>query len=130
MAVKTTVGTGRVPFPQNGPTVGNITRNDDSSFILHNIGTYEVTFRVHTTEPGQLQLELNGTGLPETVAVNMNPTAGGHPIIGNFFITTTIADSVLAVINPSGNSTALTITPADGANTHANCQSITIKQLS
>lgn len=127
--VKTSAGTGRVPFPQNGPSLGPISRIDSSSFNLPNIGTYEVTFRVHTTEPGQLQLELNNVDLANTVAVNMNPTSGGHPIIGNAYITTTSVNSVLAVINPAGNSTALTITPANGAETHANAQSITIRQI-
>jgi len=129
IAVKTSAGTGRVPFPRNGPILGSIVRIDGSSFTLPNIGTYEVTFKVHTTEPGQLQLELNGAAIVESTAVNMNPTSGGHPIIGNVFITTTSINSTLAVINPVGNSTALTITPADGAETQANAQSITIKQL-
>jgi hypothetical protein len=128
--VKTSAGTGRVPFPRSGPTTGVAATNiDGSSFNLPNIGTYEVTFRVHTTEPGQLELELNGADLADTVAVNMNPTSGGHPIIGNAYITTTFINSVLAVINPDGNSTALTITPANGAETHANTQSITIRQI-
>lgn len=129
VAVKTAAGTGRVPFPQDGPTTGSIVRIDGSSFTLPAIGIYEVTFRVHTTEPGQLQLELNGADLANTVAVNMNPTSGGHPIIGNALISTSVVNSTLAVINPTGNSTALTITPADGAETHANAQSITIKQI-
>jgi hypothetical protein len=129
IAVKTVAGSGRVPFPRDGSTTGDITRVDASSFILPDIGTYEITFRVHTTEPGQLQLELNGVDSPQTVAVNMNPTAGGHPIVGNFFITTTVINSVLAVVNPSGNATALTITPADGANTHASSQSLAIKRI-
>jgi hypothetical protein len=128
VAVKTTVGTGRVTFPRNGPATG-ITRLDNTSFTLPSIGTYEIIFHVNTTEPGQLQLELNNVDLPETVAVNMNPTAGGHPIMGNFFITTTSVNSILAVINPIGNTPALTITPANGANTHANTQSITIKKI-
>ena len=129
IAPKTAAGTGRVPFPRNGPITGTIARIDASSFNLPTIGTYEITFRVHTTEPGQLQLELNGADLAETVAVNMNPTIGGHPIIGSFFVTTSVINSVLAVINPAGNSPALTVTPADGASTHANSQSITIKLL-
>ena len=114
--VKTSAGTGRV-------------RVDGSSFTLPDVGTYEITFKVHTTEPGQLELEVDGSELPETVAVNMNPTLGGHPIIGNAFITTTVINSILAVINPPGNTPALPITPADGASTHANAQSITIKYL-
>lgn len=129
VAPKTGAGTGRVPFPQNGPALGSIIRIDSSSFLLPDIGTYEINFRVHTTEPGQLQLELNNVDVANTVAVNMNPTLGGHPIIGSFYLTTTSVNSTLAVINPSGNSPALTITPADGAQTHANSQSITIKRI-
>lgn len=129
VAPKTAAGTGRVPFPQDGPSDGNIVRVDGSSFTLPDIGTYLVTFRVHTTEPGQLQLELNGADLAETAAGNMNPTAGGHPIVGNALITTNVINSVLAVINPTGNTPALTITPADGASTHANAQTLTVLQI-
>ncbi len=125
----------RVPFPRSGPTnipvtgIANITNIDGSSFNLPVVGTYEVTFRVQTTEPGQLQLELNGLGIAYTTAGNQNAPDGGHEIVGNSYITTTVPNSVLAVINPPGNSPALTITPADGASTHANAQTITIKQI-
>jgi len=134
VAVKTAAGTGRVPFPQNGPSVGAIVSQAGPSalvdqFLLPEIGTYHVIFRAHTTEPGQLQLELNGANLAATVAVNMNPTAGGHPIIGDSYVTTTVVNSILAVINSPGNAVALTITPADLDNTAANSQSITIERL-
>lgn len=128
VAAKTLAGTGRVPFPRDGP-LSVITRIDSSSFTLPAIGTYLITFKVHTTEPGQLQLELDGADLPETIAPNMNPTSGGHLLVGNAYITTSVPNSVLAVINPSGNTPALTITPADGSSTHANAQSITIQRI-
>ena len=129
VAVRTAAGTGRVPFPRDGATTADIVRVDASSFTLPDIGTYEVSFQVHTTEPGQLQLELNGASLPETTIANANPTAGGHPIAGRFFITTTVINSVLAVINPSGNATALTITPANGSLTNANSQALLITRI-
>jgi len=129
--VKTSAGTGRVPFPRSGPTLGSITRVDLSSFQLAHVGTYEVTFKVQTTKPGQLQLELNGTDVVDSVSSSQSGSSfGANPIVGNCFITTTAPNSVLAVINPDGNAAALTITPANGANTHANAQSITIKRLS
>jgi hypothetical protein len=105
-----------------------IIRLDGSSFILPDAGTYEVTFNVHTTEPGQLSLEVNGTEEPECTGEDFNPTSGGHPIAVNCIITAG-AGAVLSVVNPSGNSTALTITPADGAETHANSQTLLIKKL-
>jgi len=128
IAVKSGAGTGRFPFPQDGPTAG-IARVNTTSFTLPTIGTYEIYFSVHTTEAGQIQLELDGVDLPETVAANMNATAGGHLITGTFFVTTSLPNTILAVINPSGNAAALTITSADGASTHANAQVLTIKKI-
>lgn len=128
VAVKTAVGTGRVPFPRDGAMSG-IVRATPSTFTLPDIGIYEVDFRVHTTEPGQLQLELDGADLASSVSTNMNPTSGGHIIVGKAFVTTTLVNQVLALVNCAGNSVALTITPADGSNTHANCQAIFIKKV-
>lgn len=129
VAVKTSAGTGRVPFPRNGATSGVIARADASSFTLPAIGTYEVNFKVHTTEPGQLELELNGADVVESLTQDMNPTSGGHLMVGTCIIATVAINAVIAVINPTGNSTALTITPANGAETHANAQSITVKRI-
>ena len=118
-----------VPFPRLGPATADITATGTTTFQLANTGTYEVTFRVHTTEPGQLQLYVDGVPQPQTTAVNMNPTSGGHPIVGTSIITTGAPNAIVSVFNPAGNSTALTITPADGSDTWANSQSITFKRL-
>ena len=123
IAIKTLSGTGRVPFPRNGPAA-SIARIDARSFTLPAIGTYEIIFNVHTTEEGQLQLELNNVDLPNTVAANRS-----NAIIGNFFITTTVVNSVLAIVNPTGNNKSLTITPADSNMSHAITQSLTIKKI-
>ena len=63
------------------------------------------------------------------LAPNSHPTSGGHPIVGSSFITVVTPNSVLAVINATGNATALTITPADGNLTHAASQTITVKRV-
>jgi hypothetical protein len=81
------------------------------SFTLPNIGDYQVSWQVSVDEPGQLQLSLNGAGLPETV---VGRATGTSQLVGNTLITTTIANSIISVINPPGNSTALTITPIAG----------------
>jgi hypothetical protein len=125
--VNTGAGTGRVPFPRNGPANG-ILRVDGSSFTLPDIGTYEVTFKVHTTEEGQLELELNGAPVPESETVDQNPTSGGHLLVGNALITTVGVNEVLAVINCAGNPSALTITQPSSV-TNANAQSIVIKRI-
>jgi hypothetical protein len=119
----------RVPFPQNGPAVGGIARIDASSFTLPVAGTYKITATVHTTEPGQLQLEINGAAQAQTTSGNQNPTAGGHTHTIDAIITTGAPNAVLAVINPAGNTPALTITPADGASTHANAQTLTVLRI-
>ena len=88
---------------------------------------------VQTTEPGQLQLDLDQGGGPtlldDSTTGNQDPTSGGHGFAGNDFVVTTVINAVLRVINPPGNTPALTITPSDGASTHANTQSLVILHL-
>ena len=101
-----------VSFPQDGPNSGTgITRVDDSSFTLADVGTYQVLFQVSVTEPGQLVLTLNGTELPYTV---VGRDAGNTQITGVALVQTTAADAVLTVRNPEGTSPALTLTPSAG----------------
>jgi len=101
-----------VNFPENGPTSGTeITRTGPSSFMLSAIGTYQVCFQVSVVEPGQLILTLNGADLAYTVA---GRATGTSQITGIALVTTTVANSILTVRNPAGNSTALTITPLAG----------------
>ena len=103
-----------VLFPNNGPASGGIAPNggtSTSAFNLPAIGTYQVTFQVSVDEPGQLILTLNGADLAYTVAGRATPTS---QITGISLLTTTAINSVLTVRNPSGNSTALTITPVAG----------------
>ena len=101
-----------VSFPQDGPNSGSdITRIDDDSFNLAQIGTYQVLFQVGVSEAGQLELTLNGNPLTYTV---VGRATGTSQIIGLAILTTTTIDSVLTVRNPADNSTALTITPLAG----------------
>ena len=100
-----------VQFPQDGPSSGVIVRMDASSFKLPAVGTYEITWQVSVAEPGQLQLAVGGVGLPNTV---VGRATGTSQIVGSTMITTVDADSIVSVISPAGNSTALTITPVAG----------------
>ncbi|HSW75588.1 MAG TPA: hypothetical protein VLG50_00945 [Candidatus Saccharimonadales bacterium] len=115
-----------VQFPQDGATSGaGITRLTASTFNLAAIGIYEVTWQVSVTEAGQLILVLNGADLPDTV---VGRASGTNQITGSAFITTSVINSVLSVNNPSGNSTALTITPLAGG-TRPVSATLTIKRL-
>jgi hypothetical protein len=101
-----------VSFPQNGPISGTaITRTGPSTFNLAAIGTYQVLFQVSVTEPGQLILTINGADLAYTV---VGRATGTSQIVGMALVQTTVANSILTVRNPAGNSTALTITPLAG----------------
>ena len=88
-----------VAFPQNGSMTsgGSISRLTSSSFNLSAIGTYQVMFQVNL-EFGQLDLSLNGTELPATVAGAQS--MGYASIVGTFLLTTTAVNSVLTVRNP------------------------------
>jgi hypothetical protein len=129
--VRTANGTGNVPFPRTGPAApsSGITALSSATFQLAVAGVYQVSFECHTTEPGQLELVVNNSQQPYACFANMNPTAGGHPIGGTVLVQTVNPNAVLEVVNPNGNSTALTITPADGADTNANSQTLTIIRI-
>jgi hypothetical protein len=115
-----------VAFPQDGPASGGIAvRVDAFSFTVVNAGDYEVSWQVSFTEAGQLQLALNGAGLPDTVIGRATTTNQGS---GNTIVTIG-AGQVLSVINPAGNPTALTIT-TDAGGTHSVSATLSIKRLS
>lgn len=104
-----------VEFPEGGSTSGVITRLGPSSFLLPTIGTYLVQFQVSVTENGQLMLSLNSAPIASSV---VGRATGVSQIVGISLVTTTTSNSVLEVINPPGNTPALTITP-DAGGTHA-----------
>jgi hypothetical protein len=108
-----TVGAGvPVQFPQDGPQTGSASaRLSTSSFLLSDVGTYEIEFQVSVDEAGQLELVLNGVALAYTV---VGRATGTSQLVGQALVTTTTADSVLQLENPVGASTALTITPLAG----------------
>jgi len=114
-----------VQFPQDGPQSGTIVRAGASTFTLANAGTYRVAFSVSVTEAGQLELTLNGAPLAYTV---YGRATGTSEISGEALVTAPAA-SLLSVVNPAGNSPALTITPLAGG-THPSAASLIIEQLS
>ena len=114
-----------VLFPQNGPTNGVIARTGPSTFNLPAIGTYSIAWQASITEPGQLMLRLNGVELAPTV---VGRATGTDQIVGDTFITTVAANSVLEVINPSGNAAALTLTPTAGG-THPVSATLAIERI-
>lgn len=100
-----------VNFPRDGSTSAGISRTGPSSFNLSVIGTYLVLFQVDVTEAGQLMLRLNSALVADSV---VSRATGTSQITGISLLHTTTANSVLEVINPPGNSPALSILPNDG----------------
>ena len=78
-----------------------------------------------TGSAGQLILTLNGTDLAFTV---VGRATGTSEITGDALINTSTINSVPTVRNPTGESTALTITPLVGG-TRSNSASLVIEQL-
>jgi hypothetical protein len=109
----TTVGVGEdVEFPQNGPSFGtDIVRVDATNFTLVPIGTYQVLFQVSVAEAGQLVVSVNNLQLTYTT---VGRAAGTSQLVGMCIVRTTTMNNNLAIRNPAGNPTALTITPSAG----------------
>jgi hypothetical protein len=98
-----------IPFPQNGPTSGTISRLTSTDFVLTNIGVYKIEFTVSTDEPAQLVVVLDGVPQPSTVS---GRGVGSSQVVGRMLITTTVLNTVLNLRNVSNS--ALTITPLAG----------------
>lgn len=116
---------GDVNFPQNGPTNGTISRLSSNQFNLPAIGTYIVSWQVSVDEPGQLVIALNGVEQASTI---VGRATGTSQIVGYTLITTTTINTILSVQNPSGNPSALTITPMAGG-THSVSATLVIMQI-
>ncbi len=115
-----------VAFPQDGPIFGGIiTRINSSEFNLAVIGYYQVLFQVSVTEAGQLVVALNGAELAYTV---VGRATGTSQIVGMCLVETSVINSILSIRNPTGNSTALTITPLAGG-THPVSAHLMITQI-
>ena len=122
-----TIGVGvAVEFPNDGALSG-ITRIgiSESEFLLAAIGTYEVFWQVSINEPGQLVLGLNNVEQAHTL---VGRATGTSQLVNQVLLTTTVANSILTVRNPVGNSTALTMTPVAGG-TRPVSASLVIKQI-
>ncbi len=101
-------------------------RVSSSTFELSEVGSYDVSFVVSVSEPGQIGLALNGVEFPYTV---IGRATGTSEIVGDSLVTTTSVGTVLTVLNPAGESTALTITPLAGGKDPVSA-SLVIQKLS
>jgi len=103
-----------VAFPTSVNNGTDITAVNTTQFKLVSIGTYQIFFQVSINEPDQLVIALNNIPLAYTV---VGRATGTSQLVGMSFVTTTSTNSTLSIMNPPGNSTALTITPNAGGAT-------------
>lgn len=114
-----------VQFPQNGPSNGIIVRTADDIFILPNIGVYEINFQVSVTEAGQLGIIVNDDIIPYSI---VGRATGTSQLIGLCLVETSSINALLSIVNPAGNSKALTITPLAGGASPVSAH-LVIKQI-
>ena len=94
------------------------------SFILGPIGLYQILFQISINEPGQLQINLNGSAVSNSV---VGRATGTSQLVGINILQTTTINSILKIQNPIGNTTALTITPLAGGNLSVSAHLIIIQ---
>ncbi len=98
-----------VLFPRTGSNNGVITRvGTTSTFLLPTTAAYLVMFQVSVNEAAQLELALNGVGVPSTV---VGRVTGTNQIVGLALVVATAGDT-LSVINHG--TTGITVTPLAG----------------
>ena len=114
-----------VEFPTTSSQSTGITRLSDSTFNLAEAGTYLVAFRVNSTNAGQLQIAVNSNGLANGI---FGTSTEGASIDGATVITTTQANSVLSIINPTNSTSPITITQNAGG-TNPTISTLTIIKL-
>jgi len=105
-----------IELPNNGPSSGtSITRLSAKTFNLADIATYSISFQCSFDEAGQMLVKLNGS---ELVTTTSGRATGTNQVYISCLVTTTVINSVISIVNPTGNAAALTITPiAGGAGT-------------
>ena len=125
-----TVGAGMpVEFPQTGPAAGGIARRNATEFVLPSAGVYRLSFSVSVTEAGQLVIALDsGSGMVELPYTVIGRATGTTPISGEALVETVASNSAIELRNPTGNTPALTVTPAAGG-THAASAFVVIQRL-
>ncbi len=97
-------------FSNDGPAFGtDITRINGANFNLQTIGIYQVFFQASITESGQLSILLNG--IPTLI---VGRATGTCQIVAMSLIQTILPNSVISIVNPVTETTALTLTPFAG----------------
>jgi hypothetical protein len=101
---------GAVAFPRASVGFGTDIGGGPNTFFFLTTGTYLVTFQVGVSEPGQLVLAVNGIEISTSI---VGRATGSSQIVGTSLVSA-LAGDTLQLRNPTGNASALTITPGAG----------------
>jgi hypothetical protein len=104
-----------IPFAQNGPASGNITRISDTSFQLGTVGIYEVMMQIPVQNTGQVVVALNNVELPYTVAGESNGS-NNVSLVQKVFVQTIIPNSLLEIRFPAANTGTMKVVNSGGGN--------------
>ena len=100
-----------INFSNDGPAFGtDITRIDSSNFNLASIGIYQVFFQASITETGQLCIFI----VNELLNTVVGRATGTCQLVCMCLVQTTVINSILSIVNPVTETTALTLTPFAG----------------
>lgn len=114
-----------VSFDSNGPLLGITHAPGNAGIDITSSGTYEVTFSVSGTQPGQFALFVNGAAATGTV---YGSGAGTQQDTGQAILTLS-ADDVLTLVNHSSSAAVTLQTLAGGSETNVNA-SVLMQRLS
>jgi hypothetical protein len=87
-------------FNFDGPTTHRIIRNGGTSpseFVLPDIGFYEVFWQANIASAAQLELQLNGSQVADTV---IGRATADNQLVGDVLIQTTLINEILTINNP------------------------------
>lgn len=111
----------------NGPSSGQITRGvTQGTFVIPTTGVWWLTFTACLSVHGQVVVVQNGTELLSTTAGNSTAT---DPTVALNCILSLNSGDIIGLHNPTGNTTAYTLLPANGAETYAYTAHLVILQV-
>jgi hypothetical protein len=93
-----------VPFEQEGPHQGTISRATPTTFTLGTVGTYRVAFDSSSAGgQAQLQLMVDDIAVPYATFGHWGGCCGDMQVSGEALITTTVVNSTLSIRNVGGS---------------------------
>jgi hypothetical protein len=106
-------------FPDTGPSSGDIVPISTTSFMLTNVGTYQIFFEATVNQSAQLIIALDsGSGPVELPYTTAGCGLTTSQINGMALVKTTNVHSTISIYNPATAPAAIRLTPNAGSTAH------------